>query len=700
MPPDSQNILSKLNVQRLPSLPHVLVDMLRACQGSQASFQELAQIISKDVAISARVIALANSSFFRTSTSVNSLERALLVLGIDTIKTIVITASVQQFFSGFNSIQHKSLKRFWKHSLKSALLSKSLAILTSYPNPEEAYLSGLLHNIGELVFEANYGDTYTNLRARYETDNARLQAEQDTFSIDHAKLGALLVKSWGLSDFTGDAIEFHHSDSDNILDAHHLTKLVYLASFLSNEACEDNLDSYKTAEQLFELNPSLVREIIAKIDDELVSISASLDISFDDEKNLGEDKHIELARHVRNISLLQTASGELNNASSKSELTRAVQSTLELLFDYPKSLIFWFDSKQQELSATSLENEKDLPITVKLSTQRSIIAQAANKRETTCSFASHKDLSSAPVIDQQLIRQLGMPGMLCIPVKTHDELFCVIATGNNQALTNNIAKLELLELFAHEVSLSCEKTLKHISDSEHSADMTTVRQRAREIAHEVNNPLNIINNYLAALSEKLAHETTVQEELLILREEVQRASHILLRLRDIEHSFEPSESDIDINQEIESLVKLYDSSLFLGKKLQCVLTLDPSLRPLSASRTCVRQILTNLIKNAAEALTVEGIITISTTGKVNVNGKSYCEIAIKDNGPGISQEVLDNLFEPVTSTKGSGHSGLGLSITKNLVKDAKGSISCRTGENGTRFQILLPYSPSSANETI
>ena len=116
MPPDSQNILSKLNVQRLPSLPHVLVDMLRACQGSQASFQELAQIISKDVAISARVIALANSSFFRTSTSVNSLERALLVLGIDTIKTIVITASVQQFFSGFNSIQHKSLKRFWKHS--------------------------------------------------------------------------------------------------------------------------------------------------------------------------------------------------------------------------------------------------------------------------------------------------------------------------------------------------------------------------------------------------------------------------------------------------------------------------------------------------------------------------------------------------------------------------------------------------------
>ena len=112
-----QEIMTKLKVNRLPSLPHVLVDMLQACQGNHASFQSISTIISRDAAIAARVISLANSSFYNRGTQINSLERALLVLGTDTIKTIVITASVQQFFSGFNSDHTNFLKQFWKRSL-------------------------------------------------------------------------------------------------------------------------------------------------------------------------------------------------------------------------------------------------------------------------------------------------------------------------------------------------------------------------------------------------------------------------------------------------------------------------------------------------------------------------------------------------------------------------------------------------------
>jgi HD-like signal output (HDOD) protein len=230
-----QKIMSTFKVDRLPSLPHVLVDMLNACQGNHASFQNISTIISRDAAVSARVISLANTSFYNHGTQISTLERALLVLGTDTIKTIVITASVQQFFSGFNTEHTNFLKQFWKRSLSCALIAKSLAILTSYSNPEEAYLTGLLHNIGELVLETNFSNQFVQMTHEHHDELERIKKEKDIFAVDHASAGAWLAKEWGLSDFAVDAIEFHHAPTESIKDAHHLVKLVYLASHLSND---------------------------------------------------------------------------------------------------------------------------------------------------------------------------------------------------------------------------------------------------------------------------------------------------------------------------------------------------------------------------------------------------------------------------------------------------------------------------------
>ena len=139
MPPSKPNIIHDLKVNRLPALPNVLVEMLRACENNQASFQDLSLIISRDTVIAGRVIFLANSAFYNPGSKINSLERALFLLGTDTLKTIVITASIQQFFSSFKSARSDFLLPFWQRSLNCALLAKALAILTSYPNPDEAY---------------------------------------------------------------------------------------------------------------------------------------------------------------------------------------------------------------------------------------------------------------------------------------------------------------------------------------------------------------------------------------------------------------------------------------------------------------------------------------------------------------------------------------------------------------------------------
>jgi len=681
--------------------------MLSACQGNHASFQHISTIISRDAAIAARVISLANSSLYNHGTQISTLERALLVLGTDTIKTIVITTSVQQFFSGFNTEHTNFLKQFWKRSLSCALIAKSLAILTSYPNPEEAYLTGLLHNLGELVLETNYSDQFAQLIHEQNSEFERVAKEKDKFSVDHASVGAWLAKEWGLSDFTVDAIEFHHASTESIKDAHHLVKLIYLSSHLSNDEqvnndeqdffnnVNNNPQHIDVAQTLFELNPSLINEIVLKIKSEVIDVASSLSIDITAQQpNFDHDKQISLAKYVRNISLLQTATSELNRADSKLELSRAFQSTLELLFGYNNSAVFWYHSDTDDLNFIMPEHPESMPIKFKLEEDRSIIATSAIQKKILCTIQNTEQAENLttdlPVIDQQIIRLVKAKGLICLPIQTSETLFCVLVAGCNQAISDNSNQAHLLQYFTDEIAIACEDTLRHIQASENQNSRDELSQRASEIAHEANNPLNIISNYLASLTTKLHNNPTIQEELVILKEEVARTSQIILRLRDLEHDTKDIQAGVNINNEINNLVTLYNSSIFLLNAISCQLELDPELTENLANRNSFKQILTNLLKNAAEAMPEGGKLTIRTTASVNVNGKDFVEIRIQDTGKGIPAEIKNVLFTPVTSSKGNGHSGLGLSITKNLVTDAKGTISCRSSVKGTEFQILLP----------
>ena len=344
------------------------------------------------------------------------------------------------------------------------------------------------------------------------------------------------------------------------------------------------------------------------------------------------------------------------------------------------------------------DHSDSVPIKFRLEAQRSLVADAALENRVLCSIGhNHYDQPDCqmPVVDQQIVHLVQADGIICIPIRQDNTLFCVLVVGCTKALQKESPQAQLLEYFADEISLACEDTLKHIRASENNVSNEELNRRAQEIAHEANNPLNIINNYLLSLGQKLAEQPAgvdsgIQEELNIVREEVERTSQILMRLKDLKHDTIETQPGVNINDEIQNLATLYKSSIFLLKSLQCQLNLDPEMSRSAIGRNQFKQILTNLLKNAAEAMANGGSITISSTANVNVNGKDFAEILIEDSGPGIPESVLKDLFTPITSTKGNGHSGLGLSITKNLVKDAKGTISCRSNDNGTIFQILLP----------
>ena len=218
--------------------------------------------------------------------------------------------------------------------------------------------------------------------------------------------------------------------------------------------------------------------------------------------------------------------------------------------------------------------------------------------------------------------------------------------------------------------------------------------QAKKISHEASNPLSIINNYLYLLGMKLGDQSPA--EIRLIQEEINRVGDIILRLSDTPENVTSEDNFIDINQVIQDLITLFQGGLFSTRHINANLKLDDKLPSISTSPTKLKQLLTNLVKNAAEALASGGNITITTRDRVYLGSNCCVEIRVSDDGPGLSDEIKNHLFTPVTSTKGADHSGLGLTIVKTLVDELAGTISCDSNQaEGTTFQIFLPRKTKS-----
>jgi signal transduction histidine kinase len=193
-------------------------------------------------------------------------------------------------------------------------------------------------------------------------------------------------------------------------------------------------------------------------------------------------------------------------------------------------------------------------------------------------------------------------------------------------------------------------------------------------------------------------DETIQDDLDIIQEELDRAGNLLLQISTSDTT--GASGGTDLNRELESLARILQDSLF--NRDDRTLKLNPCREDtlVQGGASGVRQIIINLIRNAVESLEAgSGEITVSTKAPIFQSQRRWVELQIIDNGPGIPESVRRNLFAPVASSKGQGHSGLGLSIVKQLIDDMEGIIACHTGQEGTTFRILLPAAGHEKHDT-
>ena len=197
-------------VTQVASLPEIYFKIEAALEDPRTSNQNIADILSEDSALTARMLRLANSSFFNFPGRIENVTQAITIIGMRQLREVVLASSVVGVFKGLPG-DHIDMDQFWRHSIGCGAACRVMATLRRESNIETAFVSGLLHDIGRLILYKERPKDMGRLIEQCRRDNGLLYvAEQEHFGFDHADVGGLLMQEWRLPKRLIETTAHHH----------------------------------------------------------------------------------------------------------------------------------------------------------------------------------------------------------------------------------------------------------------------------------------------------------------------------------------------------------------------------------------------------------------------------------------------------------------------------------------------------------
>lgn len=226
-------VLKKLDeLPELRPFPAMATKVLSAVNDANTSPSELTQLITCEPSIALRILKVANSPAYGFTREIHTVDQAVVILGNKAIRDLVLTVSTGDLFAAGTGAE-EAREILWNHSLACATVAGILATRTPDVSKDEAFLAGILHDVGKLVFYDVAPSEYTRIDSGCNSQSI-IDSESDTFGINHQELGQRCSEEWGLPDEVHDVIGFHHSPAEADF-APDLTRLVSLANSLSRE---------------------------------------------------------------------------------------------------------------------------------------------------------------------------------------------------------------------------------------------------------------------------------------------------------------------------------------------------------------------------------------------------------------------------------------------------------------------------------
>jgi HD-like signal output (HDOD) protein len=214
----------------LPPMPHVAAEVMEKIGSDRTTAEDLNRVISQDQALAARVLRIANSSFYASTARIKTLSHAIAYMGFNSIRSLVIAAATRNLFP----VLGKNELRLWEHSVGCGLAARLIARRAMFASPEQAFLSGLLHDVGKTVLLLKQAHQMNVIidRVIADPETSFRVLEEEEFGFDHAALGHLIARRWKLGAEIEESIGAHHAPEE----ATEEPTLAYITS-LANSLC-------------------------------------------------------------------------------------------------------------------------------------------------------------------------------------------------------------------------------------------------------------------------------------------------------------------------------------------------------------------------------------------------------------------------------------------------------------------------------
>ena len=224
------------HIYDLPTLPTTVARMIEVIDQPSTSASTLAKIISSDQVLTAQILKLANSAYYGFPRRINTITLAIVVLGFETLKNLVLSVSVIDGFSRYQHSMPFDVHLFWEHAIATGLGSRMIAREAGYQIAGEAFAAGLLHDIGKYVMSLHFKTSFERIVNRMIDEDLPMFVieEQELDGVNHAHVGAWLIEKWNLPEQIVQAVQFHHN-LDQRESGEKLAAIIHFADYLAKK---------------------------------------------------------------------------------------------------------------------------------------------------------------------------------------------------------------------------------------------------------------------------------------------------------------------------------------------------------------------------------------------------------------------------------------------------------------------------------
>jgi HD-like signal output (HDOD) protein len=279
---DKSQALNKLDlIENLPTLPVIVQQIQKLIENPKSNMSQIATIITRDQSIAARVVRLVNSAFYGIGTKISSIQQAIMLLGLNTVKNLVIGVSVVKMFEGAQSATIFDRQKFWLHTFGCATGARLIAKNLNLDEPEDFFMAGLLHDIGILVFDQFFHDEFVAiLQQTVKTKTELTDVETSVIGLSHCEIGKVIAKKWRIPEYLTIAICHHHKPNFSELESENLRLIAAVVHIADTTAYMRGIGpgfpctvtQYEPAFQKVGLKSGAIEEIFNKVEIELKQV--------------------------------------------------------------------------------------------------------------------------------------------------------------------------------------------------------------------------------------------------------------------------------------------------------------------------------------------------------------------------------------------------------------------------------------------